>query len=135
MNTQLPANIEVLCAELYDKKARDIVAIPVSDMTIIADWFIICSGRVPQQVKALCDDLENKAYELGMEMRRKEGYSAGRWIVLDYADTLVHIFVPEERQYYNMERIWDINATAVNYSRLRDEEAEKTGKADENGNA
>lgn len=136
MNTQLPANIEALCEELYDKKARDIVAIPVSDMTIIADWFIICSGRVPQQVKAICDDLENKAAELGMEMRRKEGYGAGRWIVLDYADTLVHIFLPEERQYYNMERLWDINSVAVNYSRLRDEEAEKAAAANktDNGN-
>ena len=122
--TTLPAEIEALCAELYEKKALDIVAISVSDMTVIADWFIVCSGRVPQQVKALCDDLEDKAAAMGLEQRRKEGYSAGRWIVLDYADILVHLFVPEERQYYKMERLWDTGTSVVRYSELRDAEAE-----------
>lgn len=120
MNTRLPEQVEALCAALYDKKAQDILAIHVGDKTIIADWFVICNGRAVPQIKALCDDLEEKAAEAGLELRRKEGYVAGRWIVLDYADILVHIFHPEERQYYNMERLWDTDETAVNYSRERD---------------
>ena len=88
----------------------------------IADWFVICSGRAVPQIKALCDDLEEKAEQIGLDLRRKEGYDAGRWIVLDYADILVHIFHPEERQYYNIERLWDTEDTAVAYSRERDGE-------------
>lgn len=122
MNTRLPEQVEALCAALYDKKALDILAIHVGDRTVIADWFIICSGRAVPQIKALSDDLEEKAEQIGLDLRRKEGYDAGRWIVLDYADMLVHIFHPEERQYYNMERLWDTDETAVAYSRERDAE-------------
>lgn len=122
MNTRLPEQVEALCAALYDKKALDILAIHVGDRTVIADWFIICSGRAVPQIKALSDDLEEKAEQIGLDLRRKEGYDAGRWIVLDYADILVHIFHPEERQYYNMERLWDTDETAVAYSRERDAE-------------
>ena len=119
MNTRLPEQVEARCAALYDKKA---LAIHVGDRTVIADWFIICSGRAVPQIKALSDDLEEKAEQIGLDLRRKEGYDAGRWIVLDYADVLVHIFHPEERQYYNMERLWDTDETAVAYSRERDAE-------------
>ena len=110
MDTRLPEQVEALCAALYDKKAQDIVAIHVGDRTIIADWFVICSGRATPQVKALCDELEEKAAQAGLTLRRREGYDAGRWIVLDYADILVHIFHPEERRYYNIERLWDMEA-------------------------
>lgn len=92
---------------LSDKKALDVAAIHVGDKTIVADWFILASGRVPQQVKALCDELEEKTEEAGMVILRKEGYAEGRWIVLDYGDILVHIFHHEERAYYSMERLWD----------------------------
>ena len=122
LNTRLPEQVEALCAALYDKKAQDILAIHVGDRTVIADWFVICSGRAVPQIKALWDDLEEKAEQIGLDLRRKEGYDAGRWIVLDYADILVHIFHPEERQYYNMERLWDTEDTAVAYSRERDGE-------------
>lgn len=110
-----------LCEALYDKKAADITAIHVADKTIIADWFVIASGRAPQQVKALCDELEDRAEAFGLELRRKEGYAHGRWIVLDYGMILVHLFLPEERQYYNMERLWlDDPAKAIQYSEMRE---------------
>ena len=113
MNTRLPEQVEALCAALYDKKAQDIVAIHVGDKTIIADWFVICSGRAVPQVKALCDELEEKAALAGLALRRREGYDAGRWIVLDYTDVLVHIFHPEERRYYNIERLWDTEGLSL----------------------
>lgn len=121
----LPENVKNLCAQLYDKKAKDIVALYVADQTIVADWFIICSGRVPAQTRALCDDLEDKAAEMGLNLRRKDGHQEGHWIVLDYADILVHIFLPQERQFYNMERLWDTEGNMVNYSALRDEEEDQ----------
>lgn len=95
-----------LCEFLNDKKAMDVVAIHVGDKTIVADWFLIASGRAVPQVKALCDELEQKAVSIGMIAKRKEGYAEGRWIVLDYGFVLVHIFHHEERAFYNMERLW-----------------------------
>ena len=110
----------------------DIVAIHVGDKTIVADWFVIASGRSVPQIKAMCDDVEEKAAAAGMELRRTEGYSAGRWIVLDYSDILVHMFHPEERQYYNMERLWESDEDTVHYSALRDaEEAKKAAERTE----
>ena len=112
-----------LCEALYNKKAMDIVAINVADKTVIADWFVICSGRVSAQVKALCDEVEKKAPELGLAPLRREGYSQGRWIVVDFGAILVHIFHPEERAYYNMERLWaDDPEQCIDYSALRDKE-------------
>lgn len=96
----------MLCEALYNKKAMDIVAINVTDKTVIADWFVICSGRVSAQVKALCEEVEKKAPEFSLKQLRSEGYAEGRWIVIDFGSILVHIFHPEERAYYNMERLW-----------------------------
>lgn len=95
-----------ICKLLYDKKSMDVQAIYVGDKTIVADWFVVASGHSTTQIKALCDELEDKAAEMGLTLRRKEGYGEARWIVLDFADILVHIFHPEERKYYNMERLW-----------------------------
>lgn len=111
-----------LCEVLYNKKAVDIVAINVADKTIIADWFVICSGRVSAQVKALCDEAEEKSAELGLTVLRKEGYTEGRWIVIDYGNILLHIFHPQEREYYNMERLWvDDPRHYIDYQKLKEE--------------
>ena len=91
---------------LYEKKANNIVALDVSQLTVIADAMVIASGRNALQVKALADDLEDKMSEMGYEPARKEGQQDGRWVVLDYRDVLVHIFHPEERNFYNIERLW-----------------------------
>lgn len=112
-----------ICELLYNKKALDIKALYVADKTIIADWFIVCSGHAVQQVKTLSDEVEDKAGELGLDVRRKEGYQDGRWIVLDLASILVHIFHPEEREYYNMERLWvDDPRSMIDYSRDKGED-------------
>ncbi|MPM96284.1 Ribosomal silencing factor RsfS [bioreactor metagenome] len=118
MNSDAKENVNELCRLLYEKKAQDIVIIDVRDKTIIADNFIICSGRSNQQVKALCDEIEEKAPQFGLELRRKEGYTMGRWIVMDFSDILVHIFHPEEREYYNIERLWKDNDNFTDYSAL-----------------
>ena len=62
--------------------------------------------HIADSCKALSDEIEDCAAEMGLPMRRREGYSEGRWIVLDFAGILVHIFHPEEREYYNVERLW-----------------------------
>ena len=122
MNEAIKKQALGICEVLYNKNATDIVAIHVADKTIVADWFVICSGRAVQQVKALSDEVEAKSASLGLTIRRGEGYGEGKWIVLDYADILVHIFYPEERKYYNMERLWDENDSAIRFSALKEEE-------------
>ncbi|HWR22287.1 MAG TPA: ribosome silencing factor [Feifaniaceae bacterium] len=112
-----------LCKVLYDKKAQDIIAIHVEDKTIIADWFIICSGRAVPQVKAICDEVEEKAPGFDLTLRRREGYAQGRWIVLDFSNILVHMFIPDERKYYNMERLWmDDPREAILFSEMKEEQ-------------
>ena len=97
---------ESICKFLSDKKAQDIVKIYVADKTVIADYFIIASGRSSTQVKALCDNLEEHVETLGVFAKRKEGVSEGRWAVLDFGDVIVHIFNDEQRLFYHLERIW-----------------------------
>ncbi len=111
-----------LCEILYNKKALDIMAIHVGDKTIIADWFVIASGRAVPQIKALCDEVDEKCGALGLEVRRREGYGDGRWIVLDFGDILLHIFHPEERRYYSVERLWNEDNGAILYDDAYDAE-------------
>ena len=122
MKETIDAQVKGILETLYDKKALNILPIPVGDKTVLADWFIVCSGRATPQVKALCDELEDKAVGFGLTLRRREGYAEARWIVLDYGDILVHIFHPEERQYYNMEHLWDTDNGTIRYSEQRDAE-------------
>ena len=92
---------------LDNKGATDIQILEVGHMTSITDFFVVASGRNVQSVHTLAEDLEEKLIEeAGIEPRRKEGKNGARWIVLDYAHVIVHIFHPEERQYYNIERLW-----------------------------
>ena len=106
MNESIKQKALAVCEVLYNKKAQDIVAIHVADKTIVADWFIICSGRASQQVKSLADEVDQKATELGLNLRRSEGYGEGKWVVLDFADILVHIFQQPFREFYDLESLW-----------------------------
>ena len=92
---------------LYDKKAKDIIALNVSHLTVITDYMVIASGRTTTQVKALADEVDEKMAEAGWNLRRSEGAAEGRWIVMDYGSILVHIFHQEDRAYYNLERLWE----------------------------
>ena len=103
-------------AEILDKKgATDIQIIEVGHMTSITDFFVVASGRYVQSVHTLAEDLEDKLAEEDVLPRRKEGKNGARWIVLDYAHVIVHIFHPEERQYYNIERLWQDGTNEEHY--------------------
>lgn len=89
-----------------DKKAEDILVLNVSELTTIADLFVICTGRGERQVQAIADAVKEKASDAGRAPLGIEGYNAGRWILIDLGDVIVHTFVPEERQLYRLERLW-----------------------------
>lgn len=104
-------------AELLDKKgALDIQILEVGHMTSITDYFLIASGRNTMAVRSLAEDLEDKMAEDGIQPRRTEGLRESRWIVLDYASVIVHIFHPEERQFYNIERLWQDGGNQVEFT-------------------
>ena len=91
---------------LNEKKAMDIVAIKTEEVTIVSDYFVIASGTSNTHTKALADDVEYERKErLGISPEHIEGRATG-WILLDYSTVLVHIFQQENRDYYNLERLW-----------------------------
>ena len=103
-------------ARFLDKKgATDMEILEVTHLTSITDYFVICNGRNIQSVRTLAEDLEDRLAEEGLEPRRKEGARESKWIVLDYAHVIVHIFHPEERQFYNIERLWQDGTNQVEF--------------------
>ena len=91
---------------LEDKKADDIKIIDISEVSPIADYFIITNGSNRNQVQALSDNVEEKLGRMGCDRRPIEGYDSANWILLDYKDIIIHIFDQENRNYYDLERIW-----------------------------
>lgn len=101
-------------AFLDEKKAVDIKIINISKISVIADYFIIAGGSNARQIKALADNVEEKLGKEGVVPKSIEGYQSANWILMDYADVIIHIFNQEERLFYDLERIWtDGNFVAV----------------------
>ena len=90
-----------------DKKANDIEILDVRDITVIADYFVICDGNSENQVQAIARGIEDKlSDEKDIEPQKIAGKNDGRWILMDYADFIVHVFHKDERQYYELDRLW-----------------------------
>lgn len=97
--------VNTVVTVLDEKKAKDIQVIETRDVTIIADFFVLCSATSNTHVKSLCDDLEFALEQTGLRPHHVEGKATG-WILLDYGHVLVHVFQQEQREYYNLERLW-----------------------------
>lgn len=89
-------------------KAEDIATIDLRGKTTIADYMIVANGRSSRQVGALADKLLNRLREKGMKSIRVEGMAQGDWVVIDAGDVVVHLFRPEVRDFYNIEKIWGV---------------------------
>lgn len=96
-----------------DKKAREVVRIDIRQKSSIADYFVICEGDTDRQVKAIVDSIVEKAKASGVRPLRISGYEDGSWVVLDYASVIVHVFLPGERSYYDLESLWRAPAAAT----------------------
>ncbi|ACZ42659.1 iojap-like protein [Thermobaculum terrenum ATCC BAA-798] len=101
---------ETLARELVDvaseRKASDIVLLDLRGVSIIADFFVICSGSSERQINALSQALVERADEMGVPTRRIEGSSASGWVLIDFLDVMVHIFAPEQRAFYKLDELW-----------------------------
>lgn len=89
------------------KKGDDIVILDLRGISSVADYFVIASGTSDRQVVAIADHVEDELAKNGIYTKYKDGMKTGRWVVMDYHDILVHIFHKEEREYYNLERLWN----------------------------
>jgi len=105
--TEAPEHLHGAVAAAADKKAERIVVLDVSQSLAITDHFLICSGNSDRQVHAIADAIERRLREQWeIKPLRREGHRESRWVVLDFVDFLVHVFHQEEREYYDLERLW-----------------------------
>ncbi len=97
----------ILCArDALRFKALDLVVLDVSRFSSIADYFIICSGKSSRQVQGIADNLERALRELGIRPTGSEGRREGHWVLMDYADVIIHIFYEPVRAFYDLESLW-----------------------------
>jgi len=100
--------VALLAAEAAsDKKAEDIIGLDVSELLVVTDYFVIATGRTNVQVRAIADEVEEQLRQkAGEKPIGREGIGEDKWILLDYGDVVVHVFQPEERNFYRLERLW-----------------------------
>lgn len=91
---------------LEDRKGEDVHVIDISEISTLADYFVIASGTNINQVQALADNVQEVLGRAGFDTKNVEGYESGKWILLDFGDIIVHVFDSENRLFYDLERIW-----------------------------
>ncbi|HZK24242.1 MAG TPA: ribosome silencing factor [Oscillospiraceae bacterium] len=89
-----------------DKKAVDLTILDIGKVSFVADYFVIATGTTKTQVHAIADSIMEKLKESDDALLHREGYQEGLWILLDYGSVVVHIFQPEQRNFYHLERLW-----------------------------
>lgn len=103
---RFPAQVQRAIAAAQDRKASDVVVMDLRPAHGFADFFLIVTGQNPRQIKAIADSIQESLAERGMKPAHVEGYDRAGWILLDYFDFIVHIFNPETRAFYALERLW-----------------------------
>lgn len=98
--------MELAVKAAEDKKAMNVVALNLKGVSLIADYFVICHGNSDVQVQAIATEVRKQAEERGARIKGIEGMNSARWVLLDIGDVVVHIFHRDEREYYNIERLW-----------------------------
>ncbi|MGX4686598.1 ribosome silencing factor [Vagococcus sp. JNUCC 83] len=109
--------LELVVKAADDKRAENIVGLNVSNVSLLADYFVICHGNSDKQVLAIAKEIIDEAYKHNVDVRRVEGKESARWILIDLGDVIVHVFYGEEREFYNLEKLWS-DAPLVNLDHL-----------------
>ncbi len=103
-----PKEIAMAAAKALDsKKGLDVKLLEVRDVTILADYFLICTGTSNTHVKTLCDEVEKVMDEVDEPLLHREGHRSGTWVLLDFGCLVVHVFTDETRKFYDLERLWN----------------------------
>lgn len=104
-----------ICKAIADKKGKDIAVIDVANLTIVADYFIIASGKSTTQVKGIANNIDEALSKQGLEPLRREGIPEGRWAAIDYGNVIAHIFNEETREIYCLDKLWSDGKNTVKY--------------------
>lgn len=97
---------QIAVKALDNKKATDIKLLRTTDVTVLADYFIVCTAGSTTQIKTLTDETEKALKERGEMVLRTEGYRSGGWVLLDYGCVVIHLFLKDIREFYALERLW-----------------------------
>lgn len=106
MKEKIDKALKAVVHAIEEKKAHDVVTLDLSEVSLVADYFVICSGNSDTQVQAISNEIRKSASKLGVTVKNIEGERSARWVLIDLGDIVVHIFHREEREYYNIEKIW-----------------------------
>ena len=98
--------VRQVVAAALDKKAEDLKVLQVGEVTHFTDYFLVCSGQNPRQVQAIADGVERRLRDEKLRPAHVEGYQAGQWVLMDYGDFVLHVFLHERRRFYGLERLW-----------------------------
>jgi len=102
-----PRDVAKLTVDALEaKNAKDIQVLKTEDLTVLANYFVICTATSTTHIKTLADEVERVLEENGEVAKRKEGYRSGGWVLLDFGCVVVHLFLDEIRAFYNLERLW-----------------------------
>lgn len=102
----LDPELRIAVEAARDKKAADILVLDLHGLASFTDYFLICSGTSKRQLVTIADEIEKKLRSTKRRPSHVEGYPRGEWILMDYVDFVVHVFTPESRAYYDLERLW-----------------------------
>lgn len=105
-NKTMLEKIKIAVKALDDKKGENICVIDISEQTVITDYFIIVNGNSPSQVQALVNNVTEALEKNGVALLQSEGKASGNWILLDFNDIIIHVFMKEDREFYDLERMW-----------------------------
>lgn len=103
---QLPADIKIVMRAAFDKKALHVTVMDLRPAQAFTDAFVICSGQTPRQVKAIAEGIEAALREVRVRASHIEGLQRSDWVLMDYFDFVVHVFTPDTRAFYGLERLW-----------------------------
>lgn len=106
MTNAVDASLEIFIQAVLGKKAENVVALDVHELTSIADVFIICSGRSTRQVSAIADHIERELRTQKIKPLSVEGTTEGHWVLMDYGNVVIHVFYDSVRQFYDLEGLW-----------------------------
>jgi ribosome-associated protein len=106
MNKEIDPQLDLYVQAIIGRKAESVVVLDVRDLTSIADYFIICSGRSNRQVSAIADHIKVFLKERGIRPLSIEGYKEGLWVLIDYGNVIIHVFYEETRSFYDLEGLW-----------------------------
>ncbi|GAA0442923.1 ribosome silencing factor [Lentibacillus halophilus] len=98
--------IHQLAQTCDDKQAKNITALDMRDVSLVADYFLICHGNNERQVQAIARSIKDVRDDMDLPLKRMEGFEQGRWILVDLDDVVCHIFHKDDRLHYNLERLW-----------------------------